>query len=462
MKTQFTQRALVLLFVLLMAFSVRALTANFIRAHLDDPGWFPFGIYALFDKQAQEWRDGRSSIFWIDDATQTDKAIYAPGYPLSLAFIYKLSSSRLPQTVQNVQWLLDAISVLLVVGIGVTAFDWRAGLCAGGFAALWPLLATYGCVPLADAPTSWIILGATWSFLIALKRKSVWWIIVAGALVGVSCWLRANASVLPLFWAAAILLFVRAAWPHRLILAGAVVASALLIISPIVIRNAIVFHEFVPTGLGAGTNLLEGIGETERGAKEFAAPANDSDVLEAERIQANPPPGARFELYYPDGIERDRARARRALGTIAHHPFWYAGSVFVRMAAVLKYVGAPNGVYGSAGINVTAKKTLPLESQGRIVSFLVNVVGGAQSVLRYLLLPLMLAGICLGVRREWKSSALILTTIFYYLVIGSLIHTHIRYGLPMQALLTIFAALTMIRIVDMIAKGIETVRTRKV
>ncbi len=102
------RRVLILLFILALAFSVRALTANFVRAHLDDAGWFPYGIYGSFDVPAQDWLDGRSSIFWIDDPSRTDKAIYAPGYPLWLAFIYKLSGSRSPATVQNVQWVLDS------------------------------------------------------------------------------------------------------------------------------------------------------------------------------------------------------------------------------------------------------------------------------------------------------------------------------------------------------------------
>ena len=90
-----------LLFILALAFTVRVLTANFLRTHLDDPGWFPYGIYGAFDRQAQDWLDGRSSIFWIDDPSQTDKAIYAPGYPLWLALIYKLSGSRSPGRTSN-------------------------------------------------------------------------------------------------------------------------------------------------------------------------------------------------------------------------------------------------------------------------------------------------------------------------------------------------------------------------
>jgi hypothetical protein len=111
-----------LILIVTMAFTVRALTANPIRAHLNDPGWFPSGIYEQFDAPAQDWLDGRSSIFWIDDPSQTDRAIYAPGYPLWLALVYKLSGSRSPATVQNVQWVLDSFAVLLVVGVGVSAF----------------------------------------------------------------------------------------------------------------------------------------------------------------------------------------------------------------------------------------------------------------------------------------------------------------------------------------------------
>ena len=157
----------------------------------------------------------------------------------------------------------------------------------------------------------------------------------------------------------------------------------------------------------------------------------------------NVPPDASFDLYYPDGIQRDRARTRKALGIIAQHPFWYAGSVVRRMAAVLKYAGEPNGIYGSAGINVTSKKCLPPPWQGGTLAFFVNVLGMFQSVLRYVLLPLMIGGVFLAFRLDRRATALIMATVFYYLVVGSLLHTHIRYGLPMQALLTIFGGVTL-------------------
>jgi len=444
--SQFTRRALALFFIFALAFTVRALTANFLRAHLNDTGWFPYGIYSIFDRRAQDGLDGRVSFFRIDDPSRTDAAIYPPGYPLWLAFIYEMSGIRSPAVVQNVQWILDSFAVLLVVGIGVTTFGWRTGLWAGWIAALWPLLATYGVVPLADAPTSWIVLGGAWMLLLAAKRQSFRWALGAGALIGISCWLRANAMLLMIFWACALLLFVHAKWRRRVLLGASVVLGAILLMSPLVVRNIIAFHAFVPTGLGAGTNLYEGIGETERGAKEFGAAANDNEVLEQERAALNVPSGTPFELYYPDGIQRDRQRTRKALAIIVRHPFWYAGSVARRMAGVLKYAGEPSGIYGSAGINVTSKKSLPPAWQGAVLALVVNVLGMLQSVLRYVLLPLMLAGLVLAFLLNWRMSALLMATVFYYLVVGSMIHTHVRYGLPMHALLTIFAALTLWRL----------------
>jgi hypothetical protein len=116
------------------------------------------------------------------------------------------------------------------------------------------------------------------------------------------------------------------------------------------------------------------------------------------------------------------------------------------MAAVMKYAGEPSGVYGSAGINVTSTKCLPPEWQGGVVAVLVKILGMMQSVLRYILLPLMFVGVILALRSDWRTTGLVMATVFYYLVVGSMMHTHIRYGLPMHALLTIFAGLALWRL----------------
>ncbi|MBV9210182.1 MAG: glycosyltransferase family 39 protein [Acidobacteria bacterium] len=450
-KAQMRRRVCVLLLIVLLALLVRGLTAQFIGARLDDAGWFPFGIYAVFDRQAQNILDGRGRAFWIDDPTQTEAAIYPPGYPLWLALVYKVRGVRSAAVVQGVQWVLDSFSVLLVVGMGITAYGWRAGVWAGVLAALSPLLALYGATPLADAPTSWLVLGGAWLLLLAWRRKSWRMALGAGLLVGLSCWLRANAMLLAVWWSLALLLFVQAGWRERARLSACALAGALIFLMPVVVRNIIAFRAFVPTGMGVGTNLWEGIGETER-AEEFGAVYGDGALIEKERAELGVGQGERFNLYFPNGVERDRARTRKAFSVIMRHPFWYMKVMLRRMFGVLNYAGEPAPIYGSAGFNVTSRKCLQSNWQGGVAAFFVNLLGIMQSLMRHVALPLMLLGLILALRNEWRVAAVMLATVLYYLIVGSFMHTEIRYGLPMQAMLFVFAGLAVSQLPALAAK----------
>src|SRR5215210_6443834 len=85
------RRALICLAVVLLAFTVRFLTAQFIGQHITDAAWFPHGIYSIFDNQAQDVLDGKTHLFWVEDALSSPRAataaVYPPGYSLWLAFI---------------------------------------------------------------------------------------------------------------------------------------------------------------------------------------------------------------------------------------------------------------------------------------------------------------------------------------------------------------------------------------
>lgn len=435
------QRLIALLFIVALAFAVRSLTANFLRAHFDDPGWFQFGSYSVFDRQAQNILDHKEPMFWINDPSRTDQMIYPPGYPLWMASIYAMSGDRSPVAVQRVQLLLDSFAVLLLVGIGATAFRWRVGITAGVIGALSPLLALAGATPNADAPASWIVLGGVWLFLLAAKRQTIKHAIAAGALLGLACWLRVNPFLMFVPWAVALLIFVKASWRRKLALSAAVSFSTLLVISPVVIRNVVVFYpEIAPTGLSVGLNLWEGIGETDRGA-EFGAPSSDAEVIAQDRKEMGLAADAPLEINYPDGIRRDRERGRKALAVIKAHPVWYAGTMARRVCGHLKFAGAPVPHVGSAGFNVTSRKCLLPEHQGGVIGLSVNVLGMIQSVWRYLALPLMLFGLGLSFRKDWRTTGVLLATVLYYLATLAVGHSEIRYGLPLQALLIIFAGL---------------------
>jgi len=395
----------------------------------------------VFDRQAQDVLDGRESFFWIPDSSRTDLIQYPPGGRLWMAFIYLITGERSAASVQWFQLVLDSLSVLLVFAIGLTAYGWGVGWWSGLVAALSPLLAFAGATPGADSPTSWLVLGAILLLLLSVRRKSIPLACAAGALLGIACWIRVNPLLLFVAWVFGLLVFVNATRRVKIGLAAAVTLATLLVISPVVIRNLIVFYpEVAPTGLNVGWNFWAGIGETERGP-EFGAPCCDTQMVEQDRQAMGLPAGAPLALNWPDGIRRDRERGRKAYAVIKAHPFWYAGVMARRLWGHLKYAGDPVPNVGSAHINVTSRKTLPPARQGGVLAFGVNAIGMIQSVLSYLALPLMMLGVWLAARRDWGMTGLLLVTVLYYLASLSVAHSEVRYGLPMQAVLLVFAGL---------------------
>jgi 4-amino-4-deoxy-L-arabinose transferase-like glycosyltransferase len=433
------RRLLLLLVALVLTLCVRGLTLQFMRAHLQDPAWFQVGSYAKFDAAAQNILDGKERLFWIDDPTRTDLAQYPPAFPASVALIYKVTGERSAYVVQIVQWTADTLIVfVLITGIAWTAFGWRAAIASSFLYAFSPLLAMYGAYPSADAPSMWFVVGGCWLLLLAAQRGGVWFAFGAGVLLGIACWFRVNPLYLCVGWAVALLLFARVEWRRRWLMSAAVMLGTVLVIAPIVVRNYVVFPDFTPTGGTIGTNLWEGLGETELG-RQHGFLFGDDKMIEHERVKLGFPAGFPIQAQWPDGIRRDRERTRESLEFIAQHPVWYAGVMLKRMWSMLKVAGEPAPYAGSAGINVTSRKCLPPERQGGVLGVGVTVLGMAQSLVRWIFLPLAVFGIFVAMRADWRLGCVLLVTILYYLVPGTAAHTEIRYVLPMHALLIVFS-----------------------
>jgi 4-amino-4-deoxy-L-arabinose transferase-like glycosyltransferase len=206
-------------------------------------------------------------------------------------------------------------------------FSLSISLVAGLLAALSPQFAYFSILLLPDSLVVLPILMAL--YLIVKSRHQFKWskLLIAGVLVGLSCWLRANALLLPLFIGAAAAL--TTAKGKRLSSLAAVVAGGVIAIAPITIKNAIVFHSFIPLSLGSGQTLLEGLADYDpKGTLNI--PTTDLGITRQEAQWYGRPDYAN-NLFGVDGIERDRMRTRRGLKTIAEHPLWFA-SVMGRRA----------------------------------------------------------------------------------------------------------------------------------
>jgi hypothetical protein len=250
----------------------------------------------------------------------------------------------------------------------------------------------------------------------------------AGALVGLSCWLRANALLLAPFlaFAAVPLLFAKG---ERVRPALALVAGALLAVAPLTLRNAFVFGHFIPVSLGAGQTLIEGIGDYDP-AGRFGLPATDVELQRQEAEMYGRPEYA-TSLFGPDAIERDRARRARAFGVIRTHPLWFAGVMTRRASSMLRLERTP------------LASTLPV-SDGWPRGARLAVRAAQKLFITAVFLPLQLFGLAALVRaRRWRVLAALLAVPLYYICVQSALHTEYRYVLAVQYFLLLPAALTL-------------------
>src|SRR5215471_8810590 len=318
-------------FIFLLAFAVRALTWHDTRLEV---GKVQTAVVADYQRVARLLREGGVRSFFSQASPLADlnNLGHPPGHSLLIAAVYSLKSSD--AAVQLVQIALDAFSAVLIFLVVAELLPLSTGVVAGFLAAFSPQLAWNSVLLLPDAISVLPILLALFLLARARRNPRIFTFVIAGGLIGISCWLRANVMLLTLFFAAAVFLVIKArrapAWRFAL----AVICGTVLIGLPLTVRNAIVFHRFIPLSLGAGQTFLEGIADYDKQGA-FGVPNTDMGIMkqEAEVFQR---PDYYGTLFNPDGVGRERARLSRGFAVIRSHPFWFAGVMARRAASMVR------------------------------------------------------------------------------------------------------------------------------
>lgn len=243
---------------------------------------------------------------------------HPPGYPVVLAGIFKTIGDS-DDAIQLVQVIGDSLAAVVVFLIVFELLPFGAALIAGLLTALSPQFAYNSVLLLPDSLAVLPLVLAVYFIVRAYKRPRVVTFALAGGLIGVSCWLRANALLLAPFLAVLLALLLERG--RRLRFGAALLAGALAIIAPVTIKNWIVFGHFVPLSLGAGQTLLEGIADYDT-EKQLNIPRTDLGIMrqEAEWYQR---PDYALLLFGPDGIKRERMRLARGAAVIRLRPVWF-------------------------------------------------------------------------------------------------------------------------------------------
>jgi len=253
--------------------------------------------------------------------------------------------------------------------------------------------------------------------------------------------MRPNSLLLGLF-ALAILILCRRR--KRLIPpATAMVALSFLVVSPITIRNWIMFQRFVPVSIGLGGVLWQGIGEASGG--QFGAPQSDEELgLQEAEASRN-----RHYAWWatPDEVERDRARIRQSLAVIARNPLWFGGTMARRMGDMTQYsIWAPLvDVHFGEGADAGTPESVPSRAAlapGTALSWLRRPLKRIERLTKETAQTFFILGAVTTFfisRRRWL---LIFVVPAYYLILQSTIHNEFRYVLPMHYFFFIFSAVT--------------------
>jgi hypothetical protein len=256
---------------------------------------------------------------------------HPPGYSILIAVVFSLFGES-DSALQIIQILADAAAAVLVFLIALALFNRRVATIAALLVAIAPQFTYNSVLLLPDSLTVLPILLALYFLIQAIRRPRLVTFIIAGALVGLSCWLRANALLLAPFMAAIIPILLERG--KRLRCALALVGGAILIIAPLTIRNYIVYDYFIPVSLGAGQTMLEGIADYDASGS-LGIPNTDMGIMkwEAEAYQR---PDYYGMLFNPDGVKRERERLARGFAVIRSRPFWFLGVMVRRGAGMLR------------------------------------------------------------------------------------------------------------------------------
>jgi hypothetical protein len=309
--------------IFLIAFGVRVLTWHDTRLEV---GKVQTAVAENYKTVAQLLRQDGVRGFFSSSSPLADPGHlgHPPGYSVLLSLV-RPGPGASDTPAQFLQIFFDALSAVLIFLIVAEMWSLGPAVIAGLMGALSPQLAWNSVLLLPDSLAVFPILLAVYLLALSRKHPRLLLFLLIGTLVGISCWLRANAMLMTIFFAAAVPFLIRnkSWWRSSL----AIIFGTILIVLPLTVRNAIVFHRLIPVSLGAGQTLLEGIADYDE-ADRFNISRTDVGIQNQE-AEAFHRPDYKNGLLSPDGVEREHWRLQRGFKVIRSHPVWF-GSVMMR------------------------------------------------------------------------------------------------------------------------------------
>jgi tetratricopeptide (TPR) repeat protein len=356
----------------------------------------------------------------------------APLYPYFLALVYKIFGHSFYMA-RLIQFLIGSLSCVLVYLIGKKIFNPRVGRIAGTIASLYGILIYFEGELLIPVLIVFLDLVLILSLLWIRENPSYVRWIVCGGLLGLSALARPNillVGVAFFFWILFCLPqgteFVKSkakTYRKSLLYAVFFAFGAILMVSPITLRNYVKGDDFVLIASQGGMNFYIGNNPQSDGVSAYLPGArstwrgmyDDAIKMAEESMHKKLKPSEVSKFWYGLGMK-----------SVKDHPFDFLSLMVKKLA--LFWNG--NELSNNKDIYFFARKAGILK--GLIWKFVIFFPFG-------IMCPLALLGMILSYK-QFKNTLVLLLFVFVYMLSIILFFVTTRYRVPVLPILIIFSA----------------------
>jgi 4-amino-4-deoxy-L-arabinose transferase-like glycosyltransferase len=199
----------------------------------------------------------------IESSKLLPEMLHPPGMALLVAALHRLTGMRVDLFFEIIGMLFDTAAACILYWMVATFLSRRVGFASGLIYAFYPPLAyastiyraPEGLLPVFIVASLACVLQSTRS---SGKKAALWWIL-AGAMVGISSYLRPDFLLVPVAYGFSLWLYTRRFW--RSMLATATIQLiALIVLMPWAYRNHQVCGRWIFTSTSMGWTLIDGLG----------------------------------------------------------------------------------------------------------------------------------------------------------------------------------------------------------
>jgi hypothetical protein len=490
-QVRFGARALAYATVFVAALVLRLLYLGPASAELYGVEQERYRIAHFYHEASASLADGDDRVLFPRVVSRADTlaAGYPPGYFAFMGAVYRVAGEDM-RFVLFTQCVLDALGAVLLVLLGELLFSPPVGAVAGMLVAISPQFCYLSLVIKPDTLVFLPVAMAVALIVIGLRRNKLKWFVGAGVALGLACWLRQNALLLAPVLAACALV---AGSPRRVWRESfALIAVCFAFVMPITIRNAMNYGAFVPVTFGDGFALVSGLARDDY-AHRYNLPRFAYNVSVDEAVERGLDSEEYFREYDAfqsaharkfdskhtvlsvfdvDGIDRDRARRRKAIGLIMNEPGYFASIYLRRVGRLLGFTEQLRPVPAASRpierrmesqafyADLRARKVWE-DRYGSRSDHVRALLATAQKPFRTgVILTLAMLGLLLAAASGWRRPLVLLAIPIYYICLQSLMWAEFRHTLPAHIATFLFVSVALVGLCRLAATGIRTLVSR--